>query len=110
MSKLVRIHRKHNKDRDEPYTVLRAHWWVGELTILLCEYWFKRFEKGNQTRGRGLCFRSGTQKHGSGSVARLLKHFIFCLIRMYVRLGADGGGGRRARVGVQAQQQGMIFQ
>ena len=32
-------------------------------------HFITRFEKGNQIRGKSLCFRSGAQKHGSVSVA-----------------------------------------
>ncbi len=37
----------------------------------------ERFEKGNQIRGEGLCFRSGAQMHGSVSVARLFDTYAY---------------------------------
>ncbi len=35
-------------------------------------------------------FDLGPRSTVQGSVARLARHLFFCLIRMYIRLGADG--------------------
>jgi hypothetical protein len=79
-------------------------------------HFITRFEKGNQIRGKSLCFRSGAQKHGSVSVARLLGTYnCFCIFLSgsMAKMRTEGGG-RRARgrggatataTGGQAQQQ-----
>ncbi len=43
------------------------------INDLALDYCLERFVKGNQIRGRDLCFQPGPRDHGSNSGARLLR-------------------------------------
>jgi hypothetical protein len=90
MKELVRkFHRRHDKDRDERMTVHVEGLLVGWDNKRFC---FANTGLGDLRRATRLEAGASVFDLGPRSTVQAQLHgILLCLIRMYIRLGADGG-------------------